>query len=519
MSRRKKNGLLVLTYTIMLLLCFGVVLLVDKLDSHQPGSRETAGTTVPAETWAREDESKAPAGEELSKPVNEPEEEKEEAESKRNIRKRQTERQPVTEAAESEENLEEEYKPPVIVIQSDIHYFSPELTDYGEAFQTMMKNDDGKMVNYDPQLMDAFNEEMEDLKPSAVILSGDLTLNGEKAGHEALAEKLEALEEKGVKVLVIPGNHDINNYAAASYFGKKKGQTDIVDAQGFYDIYRRFGYDQARSRDENSLSYVYALDRKNWLLMLDTAQYEPVNKVGGRIKEETLVWMKEQLEEARKERVTVIPIAHHNLLKESILYPQDCTLENSPEVIRLLEDYRVPLYISGHLHLQKTQKYKKEPGEKGDVYHISEVVADSFAIAPFRYGILKWTDDGRLTYNTKESDVDSWAARQASTDENLLNFKEYGKKHLTEVVSSQIYDRIKNLPEAQMQAMAELYGTINREYCAGLFIDSKEVRSEDAFRLWQRNMPDSRTFGEIDEILRDTGKDHNFWECELEQNQ
>ncbi|HBG12377.1 MAG TPA: metallophosphoesterase, partial [Clostridium sp.] len=97
-----------------------------------------------------------------------------------------------------------------------------------------------------------------------------------------MAKKLENLEEKGVKVLVIPGNHDINNYFSASYFGKEKEVADIVDPEGFYDIYRRFGYDQARSRDEDSLSYVYELDEKNWLLMLDSAQYEPLNKVGGK---------------------------------------------------------------------------------------------------------------------------------------------------------------------------------------------------------------------------------------------
>lgn len=518
MSRRKKNGLQVLTYAIMLFLCFGVVLLVDKLSSTQSGLQETA-ETGPEESSAEKDDSKATTEEEYSKPAKEQEEKKEESESGSDVKKRQPDRQPVTETGEPLENHEEEYKPPVIVIQSDVHYFSPELTDYGEAFKTMMKNDDGKLVNYGPQLMDAFTAEMEELKPSAVILSGDLTLNGEKAGHEALAEKLEVLEKKGIKVLVIPGNHDINNYAAASYFGKEKGQADIVDAQGFYDIYRRFGYDQARSRDENSLSYVYELDRKNWLLMLDTAQYEPVNKVGGRIKEETLVWMKDQLEEAQKEGVTVIPISHHNLLKESLLYPQDCTLENSPEVIDLLETYRVPLYISGHLHLQKTRKYKNEPGERDDIYHISEVVADSFAIFPFRYGVLKWTGDGRLIYNTRETDVAAWAVKQGSTDGNLLNFREYGEKLLTEVVSSQIYGRIKNLPEEQMQAMAELYGTLNRKYCSGIPIDAEEIRSEEAFRLWQRNLPDSRMFGEIDEILRDTGKDHNFWECKLEENQ
>lgn len=40
----------------------------------------------------------------------------------------------------------------------------------------------------------------------------------------------------------------------------------------------------------------------------------------------------------------------------------------------------------------------------------------------------------------------------------------------------------------------------------------KEIKSEEAFRLWERNLPDSRMFEEIDDILRDTGKDHNTWE-------
>lgn len=515
MDKRKKNGLLVLIYTIMIFLCFGIVLMVNELHSPPRDVQET-GKIPPGENPSGQEESREPDTEEDKDPAAEAGDEGKESESRKDTQKKQSQKLP---AAEAEESREEEYKPPVIIIQSDIHYFSPELTDYGEAFEIMLNRGDGKLINYLPQLMDAFTAEMEELKPSAVILSGDLTLNGEKAGHEALAQKLRVLEEKGVKVLVIPGNHDINNYASAGYFGDEKEEADMVDPSEFYDIYRQFGYDQARSRDEDSLSYVYELDQKNWLLMLDSAQYEPINKVGGRIKEETLVWMKNQLEEARQQGITVIPIAHHNLLKESILYPADCTLENSQDVIDLLESYRVPLYISGHLHLQKIKKYKPEPGERDDVYHISEVVADSFAIPPCRYGILKWTDDGRLFYETKETDVEAWAREQEGSDDNLLHFKEYGIKFLTEVISSQVYDQIKYLPEEQTRLMAELYGDINRAYCEGLPIDAREIRSGEAFRLWQRNLPDSKMFTEIDEILRDTGRDHNSWEYEPEERQ
>ncbi|WP_460640501.1 metallophosphoesterase [Lacrimispora brassicae] len=514
MNRRKKNWLLVLIYTVMIFLCFGIVMVVDNLDTSKRGREETSGKSYEESLKPTEQEESTSEKE----PINfktETSEEKTEPETRKEIRKKRQE-QPVEEETEEET---EEYKPPVIVVASDVHYYSPMLTDYGEAFDEMQKQDDGKLVNYIPQLMDAFTAEMEVLKPTAVVLSGDLTLNGEKAGHEALAEKLGILEEKGVKVLVIPGNHDINNYFSASYFGKEKEVADIVDPQGFYDIYRRFGYDQAKNRDEDSLSYVYELDEKNWLLMLDSAQYEPLNKVGGKIKDETLVWMKKQLEEARRQGITVIPIAHHNLLKESILYPTDCTLENSQNVIELLESYRVPLYISGHLHLQRTKKHKPEPGESEDAYHISEVVADSFAISPCRYGVLQWTEDERLVYTTRAMDVEGWAKEEGISDENLLNFKEYGMKFLTEVVSSQVSGKIKNLPEEQVEKMAELYGDINRAYCEGVPVNGAEIRSGEAFGLWQRNLPESRMFAEIGKILKDTGYDHNTWECRLEKKE
>lgn len=511
MNRRKKNWLMILIYAIMILLCFGIVMVVNHLHSPNPGGKETTSGVPDAESSDSQKQEKKEEDISITPPL-ETDSQMTEPASKKEIREKQQDK-----LEEGEKKKEEEYEPPIVVIASDVHYYSPVLTDYGEAFEKMEKRDDGKLIHYIPQLMDAFTSEMEVLKPTVVILTGDLTLNGEKAGHEALAQKLDILEEKGVKVLIIPGNHDINNYQAASYFGKEKEVADMVDPEGFYDIYRRFGYDQARSRDKDSFSYVYELDEKNWLLMIDSAQYEPLNKVGGRIREETLVWMSEQLEEADSQGITVIPMAHHNLLKESILYPTDCTLENSRNVISLLETYRVPLYISGHLHLQRTKRHKTEPGESGDVYHISEVVADSFAISPCRYGILQWTGDDRLVYTTKATDVERWAKEAGVSDENLLYFNDYGSKFLVEVVSRQVSEKIRDLPIEQVEQMANLYGDVNRAYCEGIVVDAREIRSEEAFQLWERNLPDSRMFEEIGMILKDTGQDHNTWECELEK--
>ena len=82
--------------------------------------------------------------------------------------------------------------------------------------------------------------------------------------------------------------------------------------------------------------------------------------------------------------------------------------------------------------------------------------------------------------------------------------------------NTQIYGQLKNLPEEQRQEMAQLYGDINRAYCAGIPVDAQDVRTSKAYRLWERNLPDSKLFDEINEILRDTGHDFNSWECVLE---
>lgn len=136
--------------------------------------------------------------------------------------------------------------------------------------------------------------------PSALVLSGDITMNGEKINHEELARGLMRVQDAGIPVLIVPGNHDINNPHAAVYFGEEKAETDPVTPEEFYNIYHMYGYDQAISRDDASLSYVYQLDERNRLLMLDTCQYEPKNMVEGQLKVETLRWADEQLKKARK---------------------------------------------------------------------------------------------------------------------------------------------------------------------------------------------------------------------------
>lgn len=405
---------------------------------------------------------------------------------------------------------EEPYVPPTVILATDLHYQSHQADDRGQAFQTFVENCDGKVVEYLPELLEAFLDEVIEKEPSALVLSGDITMNGESINHQELTERLRRVQDAGIQVLVIPGNHDINNTNAAVYFGDEKKQTPSVTGDEFLELYYDYGYDQAFSRDETSLSYAYALDEKNWLLMLDSAQYDPVNRVEGRIRDTTLEWMEGVLQEAEEKGVFVLPIAHHNLLSQSRMYTTQCTMENHLQVIELLEKYGCPLFLSGHLHVQRIHQYRSEPGVPQEEAGIREIVTDALSIPPCQYGFLEWKEDGSLEYSTAAVNVSVWAAETGNENPDLLDFEDWSYRYIRELISSQIASSIRNLGEEITWSMAGTYASVYMDYYAGRAINKEDVRSTKGYRWWQRNLPDSPMLQEMEAMMADSDRDNNY---------
>ena len=409
------------------------------------------------------------------------------------------------------QDTQEPYVPPKLVLATDLHYQSAQAGDGGPAFQLFVERSDGKVIQYLPELLEAFLDEVIEEKPSALVLSGDITMNGERMNHEELAGRLARVQDAGVQVLVIPGNHDINNGHAAVYYGAEKESVDSIDGEDFYEIYRRYGYDQALSRDSSSLSYVYALDEKNWLLMLDSCQYEPENKVEGRIKESTLAWMDEQLLKAREQGIFVLPIAHHNLLAQSRMYTTQCAMDNNSEVIDLLQKYRLPLFFSGHLHVQRVRKHKAEPGVDDGAYGIQEIITDALSIPPCQYGEVVWDEDGSISYETRSVDVSGWARKTGSGNPDLLDFEDWSYRYIQKLISDQIRGVVQNLGEDVERSLAATDAGVYIDYYAGRKIDAKGIRNTKGYRWWQRNMPDSYLLRELDSMITDSDRDNNYF--------
>lgn len=401
-----------------------------------------------------------------------------------------------------------------IVIMTDIHYFGKSLTDEGDMFQAMVEHGDGKLTNYVWEITDAAFEEIQLLNPDVLIISGDLSLQGEKKSHEELALKLDQVEEAGIPVVVIPGNHDINNPSAAVYNGTDRYPAEPTSPSDFTRIYNEFGYAEAASRDPNSLSYTYDLGPSMRLLMLDTCQYEPRNRVGGMIKTETYDWIDKQLREAGRDGVILLPVAHHNLLDESKVYVDDCTIEHSEELIQKLEAENIPLFLSGHLHVQHFMR-------NNDI-GIHEIVTSSMSTPPCQYGVLEYMENEDFSYHTKQVDIEKWARKHRSTDENLLNFNTYSPPMLNRIFYNQAYDAMKDsaeeetgtlfvkLAESQKQQMSKVYADINAACYAGKAYEVVErVVKEPGYKMWQEYCYPGILYEYLEYIVEDAVKDYN----------
>lgn len=266
-------------------------------------------------------------------------------------------------------------EPVTIAIATDLHYIAPELTDGGAYFTRIVENGDGKAMAYCEEITDAFTAQIIEQKPAALLLSGDLTFNGARASHEALVKKLKTIEDAGVPVLVIPGNHDLNSAMAASFRGDTYTLVESVDPAEFAEIYAPFGYDEALSRDAASLSYTCELSPGLWALMLDVNTPE----APGILTDATYQWARRQLEAARASGMRVLAVSHQNLLAHNSLFSYGYVIGDSERLLKLYEQYGVLCGLSGHMHIQHT-------AESGA--GLTEVVTSSLVTAPFQYGLL-----------------------------------------------------------------------------------------------------------------------------------
>ena len=250
-------------------------------------------------------------------------------------------------------------KPVPLAVIADPHLYHARLGTSGEAFEAYLAQDP-KLLKESEAILDSALAAVAAEKPRFLIIPGDLTKDGELVNHLLMAQKLARLEAQGVKVFVVPGNHDINNPEAVAYHGATTCRVPNVSPRMFRAIYHAFGYGQAIAHDTRSLSYVAEPVRGVWLLAIDSCDYEQNaqlghSAVGGRLVPETLAWVLDQLQQARVQGKKVIAFMHHgvnqNYIPQPLIFP-DFILDDWALVGAQLAGAGLEVLFSGHYHSQ-----------------------------------------------------------------------------------------------------------------------------------------------------------------------
>ena len=207
------------------------------------------------------------------------------------------------------------YPAVTFVVLSDTHIYDSPLGTSGKAWDAYMASD-RKLLKDSEETLQVALQNVKLMKPAFVLVTGDLTKDGEKQCHEKFASSLADLKAAGISSYVVPGNHDVNNPDAARFLPSgEKQNVPTVTPEEFARIYADFGYGSPLYRDPASLSYIAEPTPGLWLLALDSAKYENNAKLkypetSGAIRPTTHAWIEQHLKEAAEKGVALLVQGH-----------------------------------------------------------------------------------------------------------------------------------------------------------------------------------------------------------------
>ena len=376
-----------------------------------------------------------------------------------------------------------------IWVIGDPHYIDSTLSE-GPLFDQMLENSDGRLESYCDEIIDALIAQCLVEHPDIVLLVGDLSFNGERYSHQTLAKKLSALTEKGIQALVIPGNHDIENPRAYNFSTEQLTYTYTISPEEFAEIYHNYGYSDETKRDPNSLSYVYPINERCWLLCLDSAEYENNNaffaSAGGSIREGTKEWMEGILKEAQEKNIQVISTMHHTLA--DIVGGTDYQIKNAKSIQQMFFTYGVIANLCGHSHAQYIKEIKQ------DDQTIYDIMTSALIIYSHQFGEIRWDPDKQLTYDTKKLDMASYVKKNRIKDPFLQDFensaRKYFKEYSTKRLGSWFADG--DLDEATQKQLIALKGEENLYLFSGRMPEFIPVLEESGLLELIEQLPEEQ---------------------------
>lgn len=372
---------------------------------------------------------------------------------------------------------------------SDTHLIADSLHDHGQAFSQMQKTSQGKDLYYQETALSAFVRMAQKKKPAAIIVTGDVTFNGERVSAEKFAEIFKPLEE--TQLLVLPGNHDIYDGWAREFRGKKKYYAGQISPRMWRNIFKT-SYKNAVSVDDESLAYSVQLNPDYLLILADSNDYgkeeaTTAPATAGFLGREQRRWIKAQLQYASENNLQVIFCMHHNLYAHNPAVNKGYVVDDYRELRKLLAQYNVKLVFSGHIHAQNIMLPQ-------DPCPATEVVTASFCSNDQGYGVVK-VSPKEVSYTCHHFKMKDYLTDKEKQNWTLTHFHDYLENIQLGTISAELMQ--KNLYQNHddldtVRKMGRLFGEMNYHFFTGKnHIESEELQKLKKSPIYQRLIADN----------------------------
>lgn len=283
---------------------------------------------------------------------------------------------------------------------TDTHYFEESLGAEGKAYEEYMETEAFYLKESSAINKAVFKKLKEDKETELIIIPGDLSKDGEYESHKSLIKELNALKVAGKKIFVLTAGHDFNEtgrgYKNDEFVGSKG-----TEFKELYNLYYEFGYKEALSVDEETLSYVAEIAPDIRLLALNC---DSKRECKGLIDERLLDWAKEQLNKAKEDGAYTIAMCHYPVIPSVPVFDLvgDAHVKNWREIASFLADNGVELVLTGHMHIQSINEFVSEKGNK-----LYDICTATTVGTPGKYRKIEITEDG--TMDVKSINVEGFS--------------------------------------------------------------------------------------------------------------
>lgn len=363
-----------------------------------------------------------------------------------------------------------------IFLVSDIHVFNPSLVEVeGSPYFEQVMASDRKLTPESYEIFLAVLDSVRALRPDLLVIPGDLTKEGERVSHELVAERLQEIQDEGIKVLVIPGNHDMENGLARRYYESSSKKEPTVSIEEFRQIYQNFGWDEGSDFDPHSLSYACEpIEGLCFIGIDDCKTYSRGYHTDGEaeygcISQATLDWVTAKADEARAAGKVVIAAIHHEMLQHYTGqddFMDTAALDDGDSIARVFLDHGIKVVLTGHMHIPNISTIWNS--ERTD--SLVEITSASTISYPSQYRILALDDSlTRMTVYTRElkstgniEDVQALAREKISSSlkssvrKLVRKYQSKFKKVLNEYASDPILSLVINDVPTDVESLTDI---------------------------------------------------------------